>query len=497
MSLSKSKVFLFSCLAFVAGIYFGYWLDQKIMAVMAMIFIMSMSLGFRRPSVRLAGLLGLVMLAGAFRADTDGSSGTMAFDGKTDFAAVVCEEPDNRTDKTLLTLCGMTPEGQAELPYRVLATVQRFPEYSYGDAVSGSGKIQAPKDSEEPGEFSYRDYLARYGISAVVYYPDLEKGGENNGSTVKRSLLEFKRRFVSGIGAILPEPENAFLAGLLVGARRGIPEKVMKDFSDTGTTHIIAISGFNITIIAWCLDKLLSRFGRRLSFFLSLLCIVLFVILTGASASVVRAGVMGILGLIALNLGRVYAITNAFALTAVVMLGLNPKLLLFDVGFQLSFLSLIGLVYLSPVLERYFVRLPKAVAILLLATLSAQLFTLPILIRNFDRLSLVSPLANLLVLPLVPPAMLTGFLTGALAFLSPDLALPSAWASWIILAVIIKIVNILAGLPFAAVDISAGTWFIPVYYSGLFFLIAALKHPERLAGAFAKIKTWKKQPENY
>lgn len=485
MPLSKSKIFLTLVLSFIAGIFLGHWLNLEIMAFAAMIFIAVGSLFWQCKLFRLAMISGLVLLAGSYRYISTVSAFALPGSGKQEFRATICEEPDIRSDKTLLTLCDFTIAGQMA-GYKVLATVPRVPEFRYGEKVVGTGKIMEPRVGE-PGEFSYKDYLSRYAIYAVTYYPQMERVGQGGGK-LKSLLLEFKQFFITRVSLVLPEPENAFLSGLLVGAKRGIPDEIMKDFSDTGTTHIIAISGFNITIIAWALDKLLSRFGRRISFVLSLLCIVLFVILTGASSSVVRAGIMGSLGLIALNLGRIYAITNALALTAAIMLGINPKLLMFDVGFQLSFLSLMGLVYLSPLIEPLFAAIPKTPKTYLVATLAAQILTLPVLLYNFDRLSLISPVANILVLPLVPIAMLSGFITGSLSLISPYLGAPAAWLTWFLLASIIKVVDVLASLPFAALNISIPSWLVPVYY---FLLFAAMIYAKRVS-IFAKINVWKR-----
>jgi len=196
------------------------------------------------------------------------------------------------------------------------------------------------------------------------------------------------------------------------------------------------------------------------------------VILAGASSSVVRAGIMGSLGLIALNIGRLYAITNALAFTAVVMVFVNPLVLHFDVGFQLSFLALMGLVYLTPMLEPYFERIPKTINKYLIPTIAAQIFTLPILLLNFDRLSLVAPLANLLILPVIPLAMLFGFLTGIVGMIFAPLAMPLAWITWGILTYIIKIVEFISRIPLASLEINYFSIFLAaLYYIGLLYFL--------------------------
>jgi len=424
------------------------------MAVMAMIFIVILTIGWNNKLNKIIGAAGLVLILGGIRFQINDNSYLAGFYGKAYLIeGVVAEEPDVRSDKTLLTLDKLIIESKP-LNVKLLLTTQRYPEYEYGDKLKFRGKITEPKDGRA-GEFSYKNYLSRFGVEGLVYYPSVLEAEPGFGSLLKTSLLGVKHNFLSGISSILSEPQNSLLAGILVGLRRGIPEDLLNDFNTTGTTHIIALSGFNITIIAAGLDFLLLHyFGRRLSFILSLIAIALFVVLTGASASVVRAGIMGILGLLALNIGRLYAINNALAFTAAAMIFINPKILHFDVGFHLSFLALLGIVYLNPVIEKYLTLVPLIVRPYLAATISAQVFTIPVLLYNFDRLSLIAPIANILVLPVVPPLMLFGFLSGTVALISEVIALPLVWLSWLMLTYIIKVTEWLASIPLASFTVS-------------------------------------------
>lgn len=484
--MSKSRIFLIFCLSFVVGVWLGKYASLEIMAIAAMVFVIIATLGWQNRLAKVIGFAGLILVLGMIRIYFSLDEHKLAeFYGKTfEVRGVVVEEADVRSDKTYLTIGQLQIGGQA-VDSKLLLTVARFPKLKYGNVLKFTAKIQEPRDAEVKGEFSYKNYLSKSGIEGVVYYPVIEKIGDGQGNPVKAALLAFKQKFVSGISGILPEPHNSFLAGLLVGLRRGIPQDLLENFNTTGTTHIIALSGFNITIIAWSIDWLLLHWiRRRISFLLSLVCIVAFVIMVGAQASVVRAAIMGILGMLALNIGRLKVITNAMALTGVVMVGLNPKILHFDIGFQLSFLALMGLVYLAPRLEPRFRRLWKPVRQILVATLSAQIFVIPVLLLNFDRLSLIAPLTNVLILLVIPLAMLFGFLAGIAAMIWNVLALPLAWIAWGMLEYVIKVVEWMARIPFASVDYeNFGVWMLVLYY----LVLAAFLKRENFASLWVRL----------
>jgi competence protein ComEC len=211
----------------------------------------------------------------------------------------------------------------------------------------------------------------------------------------------------------VPEREHGLLIGILLGDKSAIDSDIIKNFQATGTTHIIAVSGFNISILIIALQKPSRYLGRRWSFIFSVVAIVLFTIMTGGGASVVRAAIMGMLLLVANSLGRLYSITPALLLTAALMLLHSPLMLFYDAGFQLSFLATIGIVYGVPVFEALTekVNLVFGIKTILIATLCANLITMPLLLYEFQSISIISPLINVLILPLVPVIMLLGFIS--------------------------------------------------------------------------------------
>ncbi len=489
MNLSKSKIFLFFCLSFILGIFLGRYLNYETMAVLAMVFIIVFTIGWQNKIAMVLGLAGIVMLVGAvrFKLDYQQNDLNKFYGAKAEVSGVIVEEPDLRPDKTYLTL-GHVIINHTLVHSKILLTVPRFPEYEYGQKLNFISKIEEPKVFPD---FNYKNYLSRFGIDAVAYLPKIDLQPGNFGNPIKRGILFIKKKFVSNINQSLSEPQASFLGGLLLGARHAIPQTLIDQFNATGTSHIIAVSGYNITIIVNAVSAMLAWFGlrKRTSFGLSLLLIVIFVIMTGATASVVRAGIMSAMLLVALNIGRLNVAINALSVTAAGMLVVSPQILAFDIGFQLSFAALLGLVYLTPMFEPYFFWVPRFIRPYLLGTLSAQIFAMPILLLNFGILSLIAIPVNVLVMIAVPITMLFGFLTGIVGFIWLKLAIPVAAISWLLLTYIIRVVGSFAGLPFAAVQVKFGIVFFVGYYFILFALVLLYNYPE------LRSKLWNLKPK--
>ena len=387
-------------------------------------------------------------------------------ESKQEFVGLVVEV-DVRRDKAKYTVRSEQPKGD------VLITLDKYPQYQYGDRVSVYGELKAPGEFDG---FNYGNYLSRYGVYSVMYRPKVTLIESRQGSVFWRGMSFLQNQFMERINRLFPEPFASFEAGLLVGARKGIPTDLMEKFNITGLTHIIAISGYNITIIIVFVMWILKELPRRIAFLSAVVSIVLFTLFVGASPAVVRASIMGILGLIALNYGRQSNIHLTVLWTAFFMVLWNPKILWWDVGFQLSFAAVLGLIYVAPLFDRYFKKLPETFGIreAILMTLSAQVMALPIIIYNFERLSLIAPLANLLVAFAIPLAMLFGFLAIVSSFVFNGLALILAYFTWGILSYIIQIIEWMADIPYASVSISGMRfWMLFGYYFILilFFMI--------------------------
>jgi len=394
---------------------------------------------------------------------------------------VVVAEPDERDSYTNLRLRAervvLPDETELEVEGLALVRSARYPRRFYGDRVLVEGRLETPPVFET---FSYRDYLARQGIHSLVDRGQVTLLAENQASPLLHWLFRVKRSARSAIAAILPEPQAALLTGILLGVEAGIPAGLLDDFSATGTTHIIAISGFNITIVAGLFAGLATRVaGRRRAVWLATLGVVLYTVFVGASAAVVRAAIMGLLYLWARHLGRESFAPVSLAAAAFLMTAANPYVL-WDVGFQLSVAATIGLVAYTGPLERAAERLlgrflsleraRRAVRIVseaLIVTTAAQITTMPIILHYFGRLSLVTLVTNFLILPAQAGLMITGGVATLLAMVLRPLGQIAGWAAWVFLTYTIEVVQLTARIPLASVPLQTQGWMVWGYYLAL------------------------------
>lgn len=392
-----------------------------------------------------------------------------AHSSKVELQGRVAAEPDRRpldTKYTVEVTELRTASGTVLFPLsgKVLVTdVSGKAPYKYGDRVTVSGKLELPGMIED---FSYKHYLERYSIYAVMYRAQVYR--TKVGSTLHPLALLFalKEKVEDRINQLLPEPHASFMAGLLTGTRKGIPKDLTETFAITGLTHIIAISGYNISIIIAIIGNMLFWLPIQKRFIPSVIAIIAFTLFVGASAAVVRAAIMGILGLIAMRTERLTHARLSVLWTAFFMLIWNPLYLWYDAGFQLSFAAVLGLMEIGPHLERYCIWLPKRYAIResMQMTLSAQIATLPLSLMLFGRFSLIAPLANILAAPAIPLAMLIGTLGVFLSLLSKTLGLVSMYIAWLLLEWIIQMATLLSTLHYASVSITLpGVWMFALY----------------------------------
>lgn len=360
---------------------------------------------------------------------------------------------------------------------RVRATIPRYPKYHHGDQLKFEGTITKP--DERSARFLKKDRIA-----GTMRSPKTELV-ESGGVTIKGSLFALKERILDSFNKTLPPQEAAFLGGVTLGETSGFTKEFREQMSITGTSHMVALSGYNIAIIAQGVLFALGKvFRRRIAFALGVLIIVFFVIMAGAEASVVRAAIMGVLVLLADQVARVYSFRNAIAIAAFLMVLQNPYLLRFDVGFQLSFAAVMGLVYLEPALRTWF-RIKRKDGILFWrknfwTTLSAQFAVLPILLANFGAFSPISLLVNVLVLLAIPLIMFLGFIIAGLGFILPFLAQVVAWLAHIPILYALGLIDWFAGKNIAQFTVSHfGLPLIVLYYLCLGGLIVMMQRKEK------------------
>ena len=379
----------------------------------------------------------------------------IVFGEKTFFSGIIIDYPERGERQKLII------ELQPPAKGRILAQLKPYPNFNYGDLIQFEGTIKKPFSPD------YADYLSKDGIFGVVDFPKAELIAENKTSKIKTVLFKLKEKILLSFQKVLSPQKAAFLGGITLGERAEFSKEFKEKMSKSGTTHLVALSGYNITIIGIAISAFFGWFlSRRRAFLLSIAGIIGFVLMTGAEASVVRAAIMGGIALFAKESGRVHSMRNAVSVAAFLMILVNPKILRFDLGFQLSFLALLGIVYLSPAIQKFF-KIKEEKSFLgwrenFLTTASAQLAVAPLLIMNFSQFSFTSLLANVLILEAVPLTMFLGFLIGAAGFLFMPMAMILGWLAGLFLAYELAVIDIFSKFSLSISEI--GIFGAMVYY---------------------------------
>jgi len=453
------KIFVF-IVGFLCGVFVEvFWVGGVLAVGITLIWIARKREGRMREGLRARGqlvlslwiVIGVIFGAGRYFLSEivyDDDVRHLNGAGLVKFEACISGEPDLRSDKNKYTLSDVyVPDYGLKFDGDVLLNTGKYPVYGYGDRIEVFGEFLAP---EVIDGFEYDKYLAVKGIYSIVSVGGvrvLEKGA--CGNFFMEWIYGLKGVLSDRIFKLFPEPYAGFVSGLLLGLRSGISKSLTNDFNETGLTHIVAISGYNITLVIIAVSALFSFLKRKTKVIFAGIFIVLFVLLVGGGSSVVRAAVMGILGLFAVYFGRSRSISAVLVFSAFVMNLWNPKLIVYDTGFQLSFLATMGLIYVSPkfknesgFLWRIVRKVPEKFLIRenLIMTLSAQALALPVILKAFGRISLICPIVNILVLPFVPFVMIFGFLA---ALLNSEIL---AFFCYVILDVVFFLVRIFADL---------------------------------------------------
>jgi len=298
-------------------------------------------------------------------------------------------------------------------------------DVAYGDEVRGTFRIRHPRRFENPGTFDYPAYLATQGVFLEGWTREpVEVVRASRGSPPFAFVFWLRAMLLQRFDAAMPPFEAGLLKATVLGDRSGLTPEMNQAFLDSGTYHILAISGLNVSILAGALFGLfrLLRASPQIAAFASALLVTLYAALAGGSASVIRAAVMADTYLLAVILDRGGELLNTLALSALVLLWWNPRFL-FDVGFQLTYLATLGIVLVLPRCEGVLTQVPWPIRWMLesiVITLAATAMTLPVLASTFNRMAPVGILANLPIVPL--SGLITGLGTAASAILlaTPD-----------------------------------------------------------------------------
>lgn len=335
---------------------------------------------------------------------------------------------------------------------KVLVYGPKYPVYKYGDCLEVSGILNNPENKRD---FDYVNYLKRYAIYKIMYVDSLKLIDSNGGNNFFKGIYWVKDKVDFKLGLIFTEPYKSFMAGLLMGSKRGLPDYLTENFKKVGLSHIMAISGYNITLIIVLISGFFWFLKKNLRTIISGVCVIVFVIFVGMSASAVRACVMGILGLLAMRYERKYDVERGLFITIFVVGLWNPLILIYDAGFQLSVLATGGLIYILPWLKKRFKIVPEILGIkeIGLGSLAAQIAVLPVMIFGFGRVSLLGVFANILVLPLIPIIMFFGFFAVIIGSAWNGGGMIFGFLAFLVMKLVILIVELFAKIPFVDVKL--------------------------------------------
>ncbi|MFN8375981.1 MAG: ComEC/Rec2 family competence protein [Anaerolineae bacterium] len=441
---------------------------------------------FRRDSLLRTGFMVLtaLMLGGWRIAVVAQSSDVAQYNdlGGLTIEGIVTDAPDIRDDRIQLRVAveSVTRTGYT-FPTSGITLVQAprtSLEIHYGDRISATGLLITPAEYDT---FSYADFLARSGVFSIMSNAAVEILSTGHGNALYGWLLDLKRLAATAIARGLPEPHAGLLSGILLGEDRGISQGLVDDFSAVGASHIVAISGFNMSIVSATVMGLFRkmRVGDRAAAIFGISALLIYTIFVGASASVLRAAIMSSLLIIAPLLKRKTYVPTSLAFVALVMSALNPTVL-YDIGFQLTFFATLGLaLFVDPLSKRFEALLyrlfPRRIANTttnllaepLIVTIAASIMTLPLIAIYFNRLSLVMLPVNLLVVPVQAVLLLLGLAATLVAMIVPLLGQILYWLVLPLLAWTIDVVRLFARLPFADVEIHADPRLVAFFFIGV------------------------------
>jgi competence protein ComEC len=497
--MTYSKVFLYFCVSFIVGIFIDSFFKFNIPALLVVLIlaILLVFVFWRYKMFVVIGFCLVFALIGVFRhhqVDILAVNSPLTLMAEQQQEVVlqgsVCAEPDVRDTITKLTICNIELNNNSQnfLNGKVLINVERYPEYKYGDRVEATGKLELPtlfEDSKNP--FNYMRYLAKDGIYATMRYSKHKLSDEPDTSsnifgTLHKNcfsaILTFKGKLRQVIYQNLSPPHSLMLGSIILGDKKRISDEMKEKLNITGTRHITCISGMHIIILSGMLMRLWLAIGlwRNQAFYLTIIPLIFFIIMVGAPASAVRAGIMAGMILFAQKIDRLRSADRAIVFAAVLILFFNPLLLRSDIGFQLSFLASIGIIYLNPIVQDFYEqnKLKKYFELslgslksfwdIVFMSLSAQIFTLPVLIYNFGYVSLVVIFTNILIIPVLPFIFGIGFLFILLGVFSNLLAWLLSLPCWLLLSYIIVVIEKFSNVPFVFCNLNMHWIIIPVFY---------------------------------
>jgi len=415
---------------FVLGASFSS-LHSGPMIIMIGLFAASVVFVFGRKKMDIGRLFSVILflcfIAGSMYFHIRSSDDRLPAGGVVSGRATISDFPERRDSYQRFTVRSFShPKEKFDV------IVPLYPSFRYGDVVDLSGKVEYGKSGR-----------------SVIAFPVIDIVGKGGGSSVMGSLFDIREKMTGSLMKALPPSSSALAAGILLGDQSGFSAEMWDDFRETGTTHIVALSGFNIAVIASISAAIVSVFSRRLKFIIPVIIVILFVAMAGGEASAVRAAIMGTVLLFGKDVGRRPCMRNVIMLSALIMVLWDPGVVISDIGFELSFLAVIGIIYLAPIIKKIFRSDEEGVNSMkniMIDTASAQIAVTPILLSRFGFVSWYSLPVNLLVTGTVPLAMALSFGAAITGLLSGDISRIVAVPADMVLQYELKTIDIFAGI---------------------------------------------------
>ncbi len=492
--------------AWLAGILLGARLSL-FLSLSLLSFVPIFLLFFRKHSriVILLCLCVVIFLAGAWRFQTsqpvENDLGFYQNQDEVEIKGVISSDVEFR-DRTLrFVLSAREIEQDNEwhsISGSVLIILPRYPAYQYGDFLYLKGNLEHPTTDSEAELIS-----AEY--SQTMAFPEAEPLAEplnkGKGLRVMEVIYSLRGKMAEVLARVLPEPQASLAQGIVLGIRSSIPEAVNKAFSYSGTMHLLAISGLNLTIVAGILTSLgLWLFGRRhyIYVWLALGMTWFYTMLTGMNPPVMRAAIMVSMFLMAEYLGRQRSALTALAFAGAVMVGIDPPVL-WEASFQLSFLAMLGLIFVLPPLrtagrgivnrissqDEWWTSTANMIVDSFATSLAAVIAVQPVVAYYFRTFSPAGVLATLLTLPVLPAIILIGVVAAGLGMLWMPIAHALAWVVWLLLSYLLLVVNVFSGAYFKTGAINAT--FIILYYSCLILALYLAHHWKKTGNLAARL----------
>lgn len=344
---------------------------------------------------------------------------------------------------------------QTPLPGTVVVSGFGINDIRRGDAAEVRGKLR--------GGFGSKQGYIRYADIAIV-------------SRTDSAIETLRKQFFAGTFTALPEPQASLGLGFLAGVRTLLPDVLTEQLSITGLTHIVAVSGYNLTILVRLTRRIFIKHSKFIATASSAFLILGFLAVTGLSPSISRAAIVSALALSAWYYGRNISPIMLLLASGVVTAGINPLFIWFDLGWWLSFLAFFGVLVLAPLIRKRIFQDKEISQFLyiVIETTSAQLLVLPLIVAVFGELSIISILANVLILPLIPFAMILTFAAGLAGAFIPVIAGWIAWPATTLLTAMTTVIYWLSQVPWALVELSMDLFQSAVFYSSIMLLTLIL-----------------------